>query len=248
MRRTILITGASSGLGWGMAREFAARGYDLALCARRMDRLDALRQELEVENPGVRTEIHPLDVCDHDQVFKVFRLMHDRIGGLDRIIVNAGIGKGQPLGTGYFHANRETVETNFTAALAQFEAALSIFREQNRGHLVAMSSVSAMRGMPGSSTTYAATKAALAALAEGVRVELMHTPIRVSTIFPGYIRTEINARARHTPFIIDAEIGSRLLVRAIESERETASVPAWPWVPVGWLLRNLPLRLAARMM
>lgn len=248
MRQRILITGASSGLGRGMAREFAARGHDLALCARRVDRLDALRQELEVESPGVRVAIHPLDVCDHDAVFEVFRTFREQLGGIDRVIVNAGMGKGQPLGTGYFHANRQTAETNFVAALAQLEAALEIFREQNHGHLVAVSSISAMRGMPRNLTTYAATKAGLAALAEGVRVELKDTPIRVTTVFPGFIRSEINEKAGKTPFIVDTDTGCRLLVRAIDQEKETASVPAWPWVPIGWLLRNLPLPLAARLM
>src|SRR3546814_984947 len=67
--------------------------------------------------------------------------------------------RSQPLGTGYFHANRKTAETNFVAALAQCEAAMEIFRAQNDGHLVVISSMSAMRGMPRNLTTYAATKA-----------------------------------------------------------------------------------------
>ena len=248
MRQTILITGASSGLGWGMATEFAAKGYDLALCARRTSRLEELRQELEVENPASRVRIRELDVRDTEAVFDTFRGFRDDFGGLDRIIVNAGIGKGAPLGTGHVHANRETAETNFVAALVQFEAALEIFRAQNAGHLVAISSMGVMRGMPRKMTAYAASKAGLAALAEGVRVELMNTPIRVSTIFPGFIRSPINEDVGRTPFIVDAEKGCRMLVRTIEQEPQTACVPGWPWAPVGWLLRNLPLRLAARMM
>src|SRR3546814_20690226 len=80
--------------------------------------------------------------------------------------------RSQPLGTGYFHANRKTAETNFVAALAQCEAAMEIFRAQNDGHLVVISSMSAMRGMPRNLTTYAATKAGVAALAEGIRADL----------------------------------------------------------------------------
>ncbi|MGH8443846.1 MAG: SDR family oxidoreductase, partial [Solimonas sp.] len=169
MRKIILITGASSGLGRGMAREFAAAGHDLALCARRTERLDELRQELLAAHAGIRVAVRALDVLDYDQVFEVFRSFRDELGALDRIIVNAGLGKGQPLGTGYFHANRKTAETNFVAALAQCEAAMEIFRAQNAGHLVVISSMSAMRGMPRNLTTYAATKAGVAALAEGIR-------------------------------------------------------------------------------
>ncbi|MFX9461808.1 SDR family NAD(P)-dependent oxidoreductase, partial [Acinetobacter baumannii] len=85
---------------------------------------------------------------------------------LDRIIVNAGIGDGRRIGKGHFEINRRTAETNFIAALAQCEAAVGIFRRQNAGHLVSISSMSALRGLPKHLTTYAASKAALAALTE----------------------------------------------------------------------------------
>lgn len=247
MRKTILITGASSGLGEGMARLFAAQNRNLALCARRTDRLDALKKELEAQHPGVRISVKALDVNNHDQVFTVFREFAAEFGALDRVIVNAGLGKGQPLGTGYFHANKQTAETNFVAALAQCEAALEIFRKQNHGHLVTISSMSAMRGMPRNLTTYAATKAGLAALTEGIRADLLGKPIKVSTIFPGYIRSEINARVKKTPFMVDTETGCRALVRAIEKEPDEAIVPGWPWIALGFLMRHLPLRMVARM-
>jgi hypothetical protein len=248
LRKKILITGASSGLGAGMAREFAARGRDLALCARRTDRVEALRRELEAAHPGVRVAVRALDVRDHDQVFAVFRGFHEELGGLDRVIVNAGLGKGQPLGAGYFYANRQTAETNFVAALAQCEAALELFRAQNHGHLVTISSVVAVRGMPRNLTTYAATKAGLTALSEGIRADLRRTPIVVSTMHPGFIRSEINEKVRHTPFIVDTATGCRALVRAIEREPAEAFVPAWPWAPLAFLMRHLPRSLVARMM
>ena len=119
MTQTILITGASSGLGEEMARQFAARGYDLALCARRLDRLEALRDEIAAAHPDRRVEVRTLDVCDDDEVFEVFRAFRSDFGSIDRIVVNAGIGKGAPLGTGRYDANRETAMTNFVAALAQ---------------------------------------------------------------------------------------------------------------------------------
>lgn len=248
MSRTILITGASSGLGEGMAREFAARGDHLALCARRTERLDQLRVELEGAYPGVRISVRALDVNDHAQVAEVFQAFREEFGQLDRIIVNAGIGKGQPLGTGRFDANRQTAETNFVAALAQIEAAMEIFRAQNHGHLVAVSSVTAVRGMPGNVTTYAATKAGLAALCEGLRVELKkrRSPIRVTTLYPGYIRTEINEKVKNTPFIVDAKTGCRAMVRAIESGKAERFVPGWPWTPIGFILRRLPESVLAR--
>ena len=93
-------------------------------------------------------------------------------------MVNAGLGKGASLGTGQFHANLETARTNFIGALAQTEAAVEIFREQDAGQLVMVSSVAAMRGMKGAMTTYAATKAGVAHLAEGLRADLHGTRSR----------------------------------------------------------------------
>ena len=247
MRKNILITGASSGLGAGMAREFAKKGRDLALCARRTDRLEKLQQELLALNPAIRVSIRELDVNDYERVFTVFREFAEEFGGLDRIIVNAGIGKGRPVGTGYFWANRQTAETNFVAALAQCEAAVEIFRQQQHGHLVMISSMSAMRGMPGNITTYAATKAGVAALTEGIRADLLRTKIKVTTLYPGYIRSEINEKVKNTPFMIDTATGCRALVAAIEKEKVEACVPAWPWNLMGLAMRNLPLKLVARM-
>lgn len=250
MRKRILITGASSGLGRGMAREFARAGSDLALCARRLDRLEALKAELEGAHPAIRVSIHSLDVTDHEQVFAVFAAARDALGGLDRVIVNAGIGQGAPVGKGQFALNRSIVETNFLAALAQCEAAVEIFRAAGQGHLVLISSMSAMRGMRGGLTAYAASKAGVASLAEGIRTDMLRKPsIKISTIYPGYIRTEMNdgAPAKQTPFIIDEATGCRLLVRAIEKEKAKAYVPWWPWAPLGWLMKRMPLAWVAKL-
>ncbi|CBL47159.1 Short chain dehydrogenase family protein [gamma proteobacterium HdN1] len=237
----ILITGASSGLGLGMAREFAAKGHSLALCARRLEELEKTRAELLAAYPAIRVSVRALDVTQYDQVFEVFKAFAEEFGTLDRIIINAGIGKGQPLGTGRFDANLDTAKTNFVAALAQCEAAMQIFRAQNAGHLVAISSISALRGLPKNLSVYAATKAALASLTEGLRLELMGTPIRVTTIYPGYIRTDINRFAAKLPFEVDEVTGSRAIVAAIESGKAEAYVPKWPWSVLGVALKHLPL-------
>ncbi|MEO6699026.1 MAG: SDR family oxidoreductase [Paraperlucidibaca sp.] len=245
MRKTILITGASSGIGAGMAREFAAQGCDLALCARRIERLATLRDEL-TQAHGVKVSIRALDVNDYDQVFAVFDAFAEEFGQLDRIIINAGVGEGRRIGKGHFAINRATAETNFIAALAQCEAAVGIFRKQNAGHLVTISSMSARRGLPKHLTTYAASKAGLAHLSEGIRAELLDTPIKVTTVFPGYIRTELNAGAGKLPFEVSADVGARALVKAINREPGSCSVPAWPWAAMGFLMQHLPLRLVSK--
>lgn len=246
MAKTILITGASSGLGEEMARQFADLGYDLALCARRTDRLEDLRKEILVAYPDRRVAIRPLDVTDYDQVFEVFGAFRSELGHLDRVIVNAGLGKGAPLGTGKFYANRQTAETNFVGALAQVEAATEIFREQESGHLVVVSSMSAIRGFPGNITTYAATKAGLANLAEGLRVDLYGKPIKITVLYPGYIRSEMSATAGTTPLMASTEAGVRAMVAAIEKEKHSARVPPWPWIPLGFVMKILPTSLVRR--
>ncbi len=238
-RGVVLVTGASSGLGAEMARQFADLGYDLALCARRTERLESLAAEITART-GRRVETAALDVTDAEAVPAVFARFAAAFGAIDRVVVNAGIGAGAALGTGGADANRATAMTNFVGALAQAEAALEIFRAQGHGHLVLISSVLALRGMPRALTTYAATKAGVTALGEGLRAE--HIPgVDVSVIHPGYIRSEINAHAQRTRFVVDTVTGVRSMVAAIERRRATAHVPAWPWLPIGMLLRVLPL-------
>lgn len=87
-RQKILITGASSGLGAEMARQFAAKGRDLALCARRTEALEELKAELLGANPGIKVAVRALDVTNHESVPVVFGELRDELGGLDRVVVN----------------------------------------------------------------------------------------------------------------------------------------------------------------
>jgi short-subunit dehydrogenase len=254
MSKNTLITGASSGLGAGMAKELAAKGNNLALCARRTDRLEALKEELLAINPNITVLVKALDVTQFDDVFSVteafdaeFKAATGR--GLERYIANAGVGaEGETVGKGKFEQNKRIIDINFTAVLAQAEAAMGLFRERGKGHLVIVSSMSAMRGQRGMLATYAATKAAVAHLAEGLRADCMRKPgIKVTTLYPGYIKTELTGDNDKLPFIIEADKGCKLLVKEIEAEVDEACVPAWPWKPVGFLMRNLPLKQVAKL-
>lgn len=243
MRKNVLITGASSGLGAEMARQLAASGHDLAITARRVERLEALREEIGAAHPDVTVSVHALDVTDHEQVFAVVKDAIKALGGLDRVIVNAGLGEGGRIGTGHFEANKRTAETNFVAAMAQCEAAMEHFYERGAGHLVLISSVSALRGMPGSMTSYAATKAGLAHLAEGIRMDLVgrDLDIAVTTLFPGYIDSEMSASVEQQPkLMVDTATGVRSMLRRIEKEVDEAAVPGWPWTPIGAVMKRAP--------
>lgn len=242
MRQRILITGASSGLGAGMARAFAAKGRDLALCARRTDRLEELKAELSQRHPNIKIAIAELDVNDHERVPVVFAALADEIGGLDRVIVNAGVGKGAPLGTGKLWANKATIETNLVSALVQIETALEIFKRQGSGHLVLISSVLGNKGVAGVKAAYAASKAGVSSLGESLRSEYAAGPIAVTVIEPGYIESEMTAKSNSTMLMVDNETGVAKMVEAIEKERGRAIVPGWPWVPLVAMLKLLPPR------
>ena len=115
---------------------------------------------------------------------------------------------------------------------------MEIFRRQNSGHLVVVSSMAALRGLPGTGTAYAASKAAVSSLAEGIRVDVSNTPIKVTTILPGYIRSDMNPEPGR--LIADTVPAVRAMVTAIEREPKRAYVPPWPWRALAPVLRHMP--------
>ena len=223
-----------------MARSFAAKGRDLALCARRTDRLDELKAELSQRYPNIKIAVAALDVNDHEQVPKVFAELGDELGGIDRVVVNAGIGKGAKLGSGKLWANKATIETNLVSALVQIETALEMFNNSGSGHLVLISSVLGNKGVPGVKAAYAASKAGMRSLGESLRAEYAKGPIKISLIEPGYIESEMTAKSASTMFMVNNETGVKALVDAIEREPGRAVVPWWPWAPLVQLMRFLP--------
>jgi NAD(P)-dependent dehydrogenase (short-subunit alcohol dehydrogenase family) len=125
------------------------------------------------------------------------------------------------------------------------------FYERKAGHLVVISSMSAMRGMPSSMTTYAATKAGLAMIAEGIRSDLIGRAgldIKVTTLYPGYIASEMNeGTEQKSRLMVDTRTGCAALVKQIEREVVDAAVPAWPWAPIGKILKHAPLGIVRRL-
>uniref|UniRef100_UPI003F58846F SDR family oxidoreductase n=1 Tax=Mycolicibacterium obuense TaxID=1807 RepID=UPI003F58846F len=239
----ILLTGASSGLGAEMARQFAARGHDLVLTARRVDRLQSLRAEIEAKHPLRTVEVSALDVLDNTAVHTVFQ----QHAPLDRIIINAGLGGGKPVGTGHAEHNLRIATTDFVAAISQAEAAMDLFRSTGRGHLVFISSFSAIRGLRGGPAVYSAAKRGIAHLAEGLRSETLRTDITITTVYPGYIRSEMTAHQSNAPFTVDTEPGVRVMVAGIEKQRASVFAPSWPWAPLSLLFRLAPLPLLHRL-
>ncbi|HWE14344.1 MAG TPA: SDR family oxidoreductase [Solirubrobacteraceae bacterium] len=246
MTRTALITGASAGIGRALAHQFAQRGYDLALGARRMDELQQLRQEILEHHRDRRIEIRELDVTRYDEVPAVVEELAAELGGLDIAIANAGVGSAGPVGHGHARADRAVIETNLLGAMATIDAAVALFLRQGRGQIVAISSVAAFRGLPGSAS-YSASKAGIAVYADAVRAELHGTPIEVTTLYPGYIDTPLNQQMARRPFLIGVDKGATLIADKIERVVNSSTIPVYPWNVVSRLLRILPTAWIAKM-
>ncbi|WP_169749010.1 SDR family oxidoreductase [Gynuella sunshinyii] len=247
MAKKIFLTGASSGIGRHLAGELAAAGHDLAICARREPLLAELCTTLQQRYPQRRIVSFVLDVTHYGQVAEVMKQAQLELGGLDTVIVNAGIDKAGKIGSGNFNNDRQVVETNVLGAMATIDAAAALFRPINRGHIVVMASVAAFCGLPGMAS-YAASKAAIASYAQSARFELHKNGIKVTTLYPGFIDTAINQNIASRPFLVTVEQGSRKIAQLIEREVDESAVPAFPWKVVGWLLRNLPNWLLARVL
>lgn len=243
--KTAFLTGASSGIGQALAPELAARGYDLVLAARRTDSLEQVKSVIAARFPQRRVEVRALDVTRYDDVQDAIAASAAEHGGLDLVIANAGIGSTNAVGHGNFAADRAVIETNVLGAMATIDAAAALFLKQNRGQIVVISSVAAFRGLPGAGS-YSASKAAIAVFADAVRAELHGTPIRVTTLFPGYIDTPINQDMKSRPFLVSVDKGARIIADLIERGVQTSTVPVYPWNLVGRLLRVLPTGLLAK--
>lgn len=233
---TYFISGASSGIGAEMARQLGARGASLALAARRLPQLEEVAASLPADS---RVSVHPLDVTDAAAVAATFGQAIDIHQGLDVVVVNAGRGGGKKVGAGEPAENAAVITTNLLGALHQAEAAMEHFRQRGKGHLVLISSLAALRGLPGSAAAYSASKAGLTSLGESLRIETTGSDITVTTLHPGYIRTELSAHARF-PYMTSLERGVAAIIALIDRRVAEAVVPRWPWAVAGLLLRHAP--------
>ena len=245
MAKTVFITGASSGIGRALALELARRGYDLFLTARRLDVLEQVRADIARVDPTRIVEIRQLDVTDDRDVATAIAEAAEKLGRCDIVVANAGLGNSGLVGEGSIERARAIVETNLIGAIATIDAAVALFRRQGGGQIVGMSSVAAVRGLPGSAS-YSASKAGLGVYLESVRAETYREPITVTTIAPGYIDTPINQDMRNRPFLIDVEKGARITADLIERGVKYSTVPRFPWTVIAPLLRVLPTSWLAR--
>lgn len=244
--KSLLITGASDGIGKALAFVMAKRGYDLALTARRLDELNEIKAQIKADCPNVKVEVARHDVTDLSQTETVFQTLRSSLGSLDLIMLNAGISCRDRLGESQLEHQTRVIDVNVNGALAGVDAALKIFRDQGHGHLIGTSSVAAYRGLP-RGASYCASKAALTTLLEAVRAETREENIDITVLHPGYIDTNINRALKSRPFVIDVDTGAEIIAKLIEKRVKRSTVPVWPWNIIAPVLRHLPDAVVAKM-
>jgi short-subunit dehydrogenase len=241
--RSVLITGASAGIGAALAMEFARRGCALALAARRLDVLESLAPALLAAG-ACRVVPIQLDVSETSAIEPAVRRAAEALGRLDVVIANAGIGVHTPVGKGRLADMHSTLEVNLVGAIATLEAALPVMRAQGSGQLVGVTSVAGAKGLP-RLAAYSASKAGLHRYLQSARAELRGTGITVTELAPGFIDTEMNRGQGALPFVIPVERGAAIMARMIDRRVGLRWVPVLPWTVIVALLKLLPAALLA---
>jgi short-subunit dehydrogenase len=241
----VFITGASSGIGQALAARYAALGWRLALVARREGVLQAWAHAAGL-GPD-RCVAYGADVASVPSIVAAGESCIARQGLPDVVIANAGISVGMDT------AEREdldvmgdTLALNVLGVAATFHPFVSAMRERGSGRLVGVASMAALRGLPGHGA-YCASKAAVVAYCESLRVECRASGVRVVTLLPGYVATPLTARNPYSmPFLIDAATFAERAVRAVEAGASRRVIP-WQMAIVAPLMRNLPNALYDRL-
>lgn len=191
MNPIAFITGASSGIGAACARKFAQGGYTLLLNARSIDKLQALKTELETAY-GIDVELLPFDVRDRKVAEAALKSLPEKYQTIDVLVNNAGLALGVDKEYEGTEENYDTmIETNITALLMMTRLVVPGMVKRGKGHVINIGSVAGDAAYPGGSV-YCATKAAVKVLSDGLRMDLVDTPLRVTNVKPGLVETNFS--------------------------------------------------------
>ena len=222
-RKVVLITGASSGIGRGLAIALATKRARLGLVARRLEALAEL--VTEIESMGGEALALPADVQSAESMRAAADKLRARFGPIDLLIANAGIGPTRDAAKFSAEEVGNVINVNVIGASNSVAAVLPEMVEQGSGHLVVISSLAAYRGLP-RSAAYCASKAAVSALFESLRLDLEPRGVDVTIIHPGFIKTPLTAgRQAEMPFLMELDDAVNKMVRAIEKRRKRYSFP-----------------------
>lgn len=223
--QVVFITGASSGLGRELALQIAAKGGKLGLFARRQELLASLVEDVQTRVPGAVAHYYVCDVADRASVLDAMARASVELGAADLLIANAGIG--YPIKAKRFDSARAAAiyQVNVFGMLHAIEAVLPAMLQRGRGHIVGISSLASYRSYP-ESHAYCASKSAVSAQLEGLRMELAPQGVAVTTICPGFIKTEMTAgNTIKMPFLMECSAAVARIIGAIERKERVYSFP-----------------------
>jgi short-subunit dehydrogenase len=240
-----IITGASSGIGWALAKRLALQGCKVGLLARRKEKLETLAGE--ITQSGGTAAVAPADVGDRAATHGAIEAIRDRLGPIELLIASAGVGKPTRVDPLNVADTEKMVRVNLLGLVYAIEAVLPDMLRRNSGHLAAISSLSAYKGLPGESG-YCASKAAVNTYLEGLRIQLRGRGIRITTICPGFVLTPMTQINKfHMPWLLQADEAAKRIVKALERHRKVYNFP-WQTALLMKMACSLPDWVLARTM
>lgn len=221
--KVVMITGASSGIGRALALEIASRGAKLGLVARRVQVIEEVVRDIEAA--GGKAMSLPADVQDVNSISAAANTLRARLGPIDVLIANAGIGPTRDAADFSAEEVSDVINVNVIGASNSVAAVIPEMVGRGSGQLVAISSLAAYRGLP-KSAAYCASKAAVSAFFESLRLDLEPRGIDVTIIHPGFIKTPLTeGRSMQMPYLMELDDAVAKIVRAIEKRRKRYSFP-----------------------
>ena len=191
MRKTILISGSTAGIGEACAIEFAKKGYQLILTGRRSERLEKLKEEL-TDKYSIHVHTLNFDIRSHQEVVDAVSSIPDEFKNIDVLLNNAGLAAGvNPIDKGSLEDWEQMIDTNVKGLLYLTKEIIPIFKEKNAGHIINIGSIAGKMAYP-KGNVYCATKSAVQTLTEGMRIDLLPYGIKVSQVAPGAVETEFS--------------------------------------------------------
>jgi short-subunit dehydrogenase len=241
--KVVIITGASSGIGWELAKVLASKGAAVGLLARRLDRLKALATE--IGTAGGRAAVAQANVTERHPTVAAIKTLRAELGPVDMLIANSGVGLPTQIEPLNMDQIDNMIKVNYLGVVYAIEAVLPEMLERKSGHLAAVSSLASYKGFPGESA-YCSSKAAVNVYMEGLRIQLRRRGIAVTTICPGFIKTPMTAVNEFPmPFLMTADRAALKIAHALARKKKVYNFP-WQTTLLMKLTRWAPDWLMAR--
>jgi short-subunit dehydrogenase len=240
-----IVTGASSGIGRELAVQLGAAGYRLGLIARRSALLNATAER--ITSAGGVAVVLAADVGDRGSIHHAVESITRELGPVEIMVANAGFAAPTRLNPLNTEDVERMIRVNVLGVIYSIESVLPAMLERRRGHVLAVSSLAAFKGLPGESA-YCASKAAVNAYLEGLRINLRNRGIKVTTVCPGYVQTAMVPMDSATPFIMPAQAAAARIMRVIAKRKGGVVAFPLPMALLASLSTWLPDAIVARFM